>query len=275
MSTSIQPIQVPYQSSFVEINQLPPLNGFAFRIREIAREIDPNLSTHIELGSKICLLKDTIVRKLPKEKADETQNKIIALIQIAAAVTLAAVTVFLGLSGSTVYCITAGVILGLVNLMNYVISSDDYAFVEKRITDGSPAGPWFCPNMDTNYGKFAAATLVWPLLAGFFTPLLETFSRVDRWEATLKTQVEQLGQSIQPLCDFYKAHAFDLFNKIQMKENSEREDDPYKKAAEDLFLQLDFLRQFDAAVPTKADLTDYNKRLSHALHNAPIPKRTE
>ncbi len=253
MGVSVLSLVLPYQGRQIIITDASQISKSrwceCFELQRVAREIGSNLQH--DLGHRVDLIHNTLTGHLP-EANEQTKNILIAFLKTACLVSLIAGAIFSGLFIGAVPAAFLGSSAFIASVVLYAIASNDFIFPERRIQDGEPSGPWFCPNIKTLNGKLAIASIVWPVIGGIILPLVEAWSRKSRWEGVLEKQNEQLAAVIPSFCEFYKQHGQILVERLNEKiQNAQdtRSRDTWEKTLECAYAQVAFLRNFDPGVP--------------------------
>lgn len=258
MSISPISLSLPYQGRTITIDDISKLEKLRFielfEIRRIAEEIGSNLEH--DLGCKIYLIQDTLTKHLPEAK-EQTKNILIACLKTSFLISLIAVAIFGGLfvAPEAGLALIFGSFAFVTDFLFYAIAQEGFVFPERRTREGTPPGPWFCPNIETFRGKMAAATVLLPLIGGLVLPLVEACTRKSRWESVLAKQNENLAEIIPSYCEFYKQHGVALVEKLNEKIQGPQDrwsyssKERWEKALECVYAQVAFLKNFDPNVP--------------------------
>jgi hypothetical protein len=257
---AISPISfsLPYQGRTILVDDVSKLQALRWsercEIKQLARELGSNLEH--DLSGRVNLIHNTLTEHLPKA-SEEAKNIFIACLKVALLSSLIAGAILGGIFLGPGLPIVLAVAALAVSSMFYVETAEGFTFPERRIQEGEPTGPWFCPNIETLTlrGKIAVGSVVWPMLSGLVLPLVEACTRKSRWENVLAKQNEQLANIIPSFCEFYKQHGPELIDKLNEKIEAVQdrwilsEIDQWEDALESVHAQIAFLQNFDPDVP--------------------------
>lgn len=223
-----------------------------FGLHKYIEENRPEIAVNYEFNTDLIL--DTIQRKIPE--AEGSEGKRIFAAYIVTAVLVATVVAAIFVCGTMTFSLEAqisAVSLAVVaNLFSYIWFNPKFVFPEKRLYRLTPPGPWYHPNISTVKGYLTAITLVWPVIMGMISPLLEAYSLKARWEDVLERQKEQLVKNVPQLCMLYKEWGQNVLKGLEAKKSKQVWDSAIRRDEEMIArfqMMADFLRHFDATVP--------------------------
>jgi hypothetical protein len=254
---SISPISMnlPFQGRTVAVNDVSEIQrlGWAecFEVKQIAKELGSNLEH--DLCHRVDLIQDTLIKQLP-EANEQTKNILIACLKTAFLSSLVAGAILSALFLGPSVSIVLGIVACAVSILLYVTTAEDFIFPERRIQNDEPAGPWFCPNIETLRGKIAVGSLVMPIIGGLITPLVEACTQKSRWENVFAKQNEQLASVIPSYCEFYKQQGPALIAKLNEKIQGPQDRwssggrERWERALECVHTQIEFLQNFDPTI---------------------------
>lgn len=213
--------------------------------------------TILPLDLEVEQILDTIQKKIPEAKSSEEGRIFEAYIVTALLVSICVVTaIFVG--GFVSYSIEVKALVLFAAVMIHWISydwyNDDFT-LPKRLYGKEYPEPWYHPELNRFQVCLVGLTIVGPLIMGLVSPLLEAYTRVERWEEVLQKQKEKLVHNVAILVEFYKQQGQTTLNQLQEAALDPIKAEDYQRMIQCFQEVAAFLKKFDAHVP---DFTSSN-----------------